>query len=94
MTDMLSFALQVLLTLMQLVIGFYGFWFTWRVLLPVLPGPENPDERIATFAGYFTDPFVSRLSRLFRLNTWLASLIGLLSIALLNIGVVMLKDLV
>ncbi|MEP6527087.1 MAG: hypothetical protein ABJA86_07965 [Nocardioidaceae bacterium] len=33
-----------------------------RVLLPVLPGPREPDDRIAPFAGYFTDPLTAPLA--------------------------------
>ncbi len=32
-----GFAFAFLASLGQLVLGFYGFWLVWRVLLPVLP---------------------------------------------------------
>ena len=77
--------LQVGFTLTRFILGFYSFWFIWRVLLPILPGPVKREERIAPFALYFTAPFVKRLSRF--LGEWLAAFVGLLIIALLDVGV-------
>lgn len=57
------FLLQVLAALGQIVLSFYGFWLIWRILLPELPGPADPEDRIAPYAGYFTDPFVRPLAR-------------------------------
>jgi hypothetical protein len=75
----LGFGIAVLVHLGQIVLGFYGFWLVWRVLLPVLPGPPRTDERIAPFAGYFTDPLTAPLVGLLRLPPWLATLIVLLA---------------
>ncbi len=61
------------------MLSFYGFWLVWRVLLPVLPGPREPIERIVPFAGYFTDPLAAPLIRLLRLPSWLAALLLLLA---------------
>lgn len=91
---MVTLAWQVVVTILQLILGFYGFWFTWRVLLPVLPAPENPPERIAPFALYYTDPFVNRLVSYLPLNAWFASVLGLLIVALLNVALVNLMELV
>jgi len=74
----LGFVIAVLVRLGQLVLSFYGFWLVWRVLLPVLPGPCDPDERIAPFAGYFTDPLTAPLVRL-RLRPWVAALLLLIA---------------
>lgn len=57
------YLLQTAIAVGQLVLGFYGFWLVWRVLLPGLLGPRDPEDRIAPFAGYFTDPFVQPLAR-------------------------------
>lgn len=72
---MAGFGVAVLVRLGQIVLSFYGFWLVWRVLLPVLPGPADPDERIARFAGYFIDPLAAPLVRMLRLPVWLAALV-------------------
>ena len=74
---MIGFGIALLVRLGQLVLSFYGFWLVWRVLLPVLPGPREPDERIAPFAGYFTDPLTAPLVRL-RVPAWVAALLLLI----------------
>lgn len=74
--EVLGFGIALLVWLGQLVLSFYGFWLVWRVLPPVLPGPREPDERIAPFAGYFTDPHTAPLLRLrLRLPPWVAALL-------------------
>ncbi len=75
---MTGFGIALLVRLGQLLLNFYGFWLVWRVLLPVLPGPREPDERIAPFAGYFTDPLVAPLVRL-RVPAGAAALLLLLA---------------
>lgn len=84
---MINLLWQVITTVLQIILGFYGFWFVWRVLLPVLPGSENQDERIAPFARDFTDPVVNRLNQTFRINKWLAALVGLLLVSAASVGV-------
>lgn len=59
----MTYILQTFIAVGQLVLGFYGFWLVWRVILPELPGPRDPDDRIAPYAGYFVDPFVQPLAR-------------------------------
>jgi hypothetical protein len=59
----MTYLLQTLIAVGQLVLGFYGFWLVWRVILPALPGPHNSEDRIAPYAAYFTNPFVQPLSR-------------------------------
>lgn len=54
----------------KLVLGFYGFWLVWRVLLRWLPGPVPRDERIAPFALWFTAPFVDRPAHWLRVPEW------------------------
>ncbi|WP_041231851.1 hypothetical protein [Deinococcus peraridilitoris] len=59
----MTFLLQTLLAAGQLLLAFYGLWLVWQVLLAVLPGPRDPAQRIARFAGDFLDPFVELLAR-------------------------------
>jgi hypothetical protein len=70
-----TFVLSVAAALGQSVLSFYGFWLVWRVLLPVLPGPPEPDKRIAPFAGYFTDPFVQPVARALHVPPRLVALV-------------------
>jgi uncharacterized protein YggT (Ycf19 family) len=58
-----SFALSVAGAVVQIVLGFYGFWLVWRFLLPYLPGPADSRDRVAPFVGYFTDPFVNPVAQ-------------------------------
>jgi hypothetical protein len=37
--DVLGFEIAVLVHLGHMVLGFYGFWLVWRVLLPVAARP-------------------------------------------------------
>jgi len=74
----LGFGLALLVRFGQLALSFYEFWLVWRVLLPVLPGPRDPDQRIAPFAGYFTDPLTAPLIRL-GLQPWVAALLLLIA---------------
>jgi len=82
----MKFLLQTGVTVIQIGLAFYGFWFVWRVLLPVLPGPRNPNERIAPYARYFTDPVVTALARSLRISEWLVSALLLLVVASVHVG--------
>lgn len=75
---MTDFGVAVLVHLGQLVLGFYGFWLVWRVLLPVLPS-AGADRRLSPFAMPLTDPFVVPLGRLLRLPPWAAALLLLIA---------------
>ena len=77
----MGFALAVLGAVVQVVLGFYGFWLVWRVLLPYLPGPADSSERVAPFVGYFTDPFVNPLAARLHLPARLVAAAGLLLVA-------------
>lgn len=70
----------------QLVVGFYGFWLVWRMLLPILPGPRDPEDRIAPFAWYFTDPFVIPLTRWLRVHPRIVSTLLLFLVAAVQVG--------
>lgn len=74
----MSFLLQSIISVAQPVAGFYGFWLMWRVLLPILPGPSDPKDRIAPFDRYFTDLFVLPLARRLRILQRLVSAVLLL----------------
>ena len=82
----MSFLLHTIIGVAQLVAGFYGFWLVWRVLLPILPGPSDPEDRIAPFDRYFTDPFVLPLARRLRLHQRLVSAVLLFLIAAAQVG--------
>ena len=41
----MEYLLQLGFTLARFTLGFYSFWFIWRVLLPILPGPVKREER-------------------------------------------------
>jgi hypothetical protein len=58
----MTFMLQTVVAVGQIMLSFYGFWLVWRVLLPELPGPSNPEQRIPPYARYFIDPFVQPLA--------------------------------
>ena len=75
----MTYAVQTVIAVVQIVLGFYGFWLVWRVLLPELPGPRDAEDRIAPYAGYFVDPLVQPLAR--RLHHHPRLLSGLLLIA-------------
>lgn len=64
----------------------------WRVLLPILPGPRDPKDRIAPFDRYFTDPFVLPLARLLRIHQRLVSAVLLFVVAAAQVGLGRLAD--
>jgi hypothetical protein len=76
-----SFLLAVVAALGQMVLGFYGFWLVWRVLLPVLPGPAEREKRVAPFVGYFTDPFVLPVAKALHVPPRLVALLALVAVA-------------
>lgn len=85
------FLAKTAIAVVNIAAGFYGFWLVWRVLLPVLPGPRDADERLAPYAHYFTDPFVAPLARLLHIPDrvvtafWLIAVGGLM-VALNQLG--------
>lgn len=58
----MTYLLQTLISLGQLVLGFYGFWLVWQVLLPELPGPRDPKDRIAPLPDTSPSPSCSPLA--------------------------------
>ncbi len=88
----MSFLWDTVIGVAQLVAGFYGFWLVWRVLLPILPGPRDPEDRIAPFDRYFTDPFVLPLARLLRIHQRLVSAVLLFVVAATQVGLGRLAD--
>ena len=85
----MGFVISVAGAVVQIVLGFYGFWLIWRVLLPYLPGPEESDERVAPFVGYFTDPFVDPLANRLHLP---ARVIAALSVLAVGAAMVVVRD--
>lgn len=77
----MGFAIDVLVTLGRIVLGFYGFWLVWRVALPWLPGPTDAKDRIAPYACYFTDPFLRPVARWTRLPTRVLAVFALVGVA-------------
>ncbi len=77
----MSFILAVVGAVAQIVLGFYGFWLAWRVLLPYLSGPRDPDERVAHFVGYFTDPFINPVAERLHLPARLVSTFAVVVVA-------------
>lgn len=88
----MSFLWDTVIGVAQLVAGFYGFWLVWRVLLPILPGPRDPKERIAPFDRYFTDPFVLPLARRLRIHQRAVSAVLLFAVAAAQVGLGRLSD--
>ncbi len=88
----MSFFLQTVIGVAQLVAGFYGFWLVWRVLLPILPGPRDPEERIAPFDRYFTDPFVLPLAHRLRIHQRVVSAVLLFVVSAAQVGLGRLAD--
>lgn len=82
----MTFPVLTVIALGQVVVGFYGFWFVWRLLLPVLPGPADESERIARFACYFTDPLVTPLATRLRVDPRWLVLTGLVAVAATQVG--------
>lgn len=82
----MTYLLHTLIAVGHLVLSFYGFWLVWRVLLPLLPGPKEPGDRIAPYAGYFTDPFVQPFTRRLHVHPWLVSPVLLIAVAAGQIG--------
>jgi predicted PurR-regulated permease PerM len=76
-----SFLLQTLIAVIEIMLAFYGFWLIWQVLLPILPGPRDRSKRIARFAGYFTDPLVKPLAKVLHVHPKLLCVLLLLLVA-------------
>lgn len=89
----MTFLVEVLAALGQIVLGFYGFWLIWRVLLPELPGPADPEQRIAPYAGYFTDPFVRPVARVLHVPPRSIAVIALIVVGVASAAIAHLPDL-
>jgi len=76
-----SFIIAVAGAITQIMLGFYGFWLAWRVLLPYLPGPREPNDRVAPFVGYFTDPFINPVAERLHLPARLVSTFAVVVVA-------------
>jgi hypothetical protein len=76
-----SFVIAVAGAVAQVMLGFYGFWLAWRVLLPYLPGPPQAEDRVAPFVGYFTDPFIRPVAERLHLPARLVAAFALVVVA-------------
>ncbi len=83
----MKYLLEVVTLTLQFGLSFYAFWLVWRVLLPDLPGPADPDDRIAPYAKYFTDPFLAPASKALHAPIRLMALVALVAVAGLSVGV-------
>jgi hypothetical protein len=88
----MKFLIDMGITVAQSVLAFYDFWVVWRVLLPILPGPADPSERIAPYATYFTDPLIKPLARFPGMTVRGASTLLLLGLAAAHVGLSRLAD--
>lgn len=77
----MSFVIAVGGAVAQILLGFYGFWLAWRVLLPYLPGPPQADDRVAPFVGYFTDPFINPVAKRLHLPARLVAAFAVVTVA-------------
>ena len=82
----MTFIIETAIAAVRILVAFYGFWLAWRALLPALPGPSEPTERIAPYARYFTDPWVAPLARVLRAPVWVVSAGMLIGVAALEVG--------
>ena len=76
-----TYAIDWGVTVLRYGSSFYAFWLVWRVLLPDLPGPADRSDRIAPYAGYFTDPFIVPVAQALRVPRRLVALVALLAVA-------------
>lgn len=83
---MLGLLADVAAVVAQFVLSFYAFWLVWRILLPVLPGPASPSERIAPYVGYFTDPLITPVARTLHLPARTVALVLLVVVAVLSVA--------
>jgi short subunit fatty acids transporter len=81
-----KYALEWVVTVLQYAVSFYGFWLVWRVLLPALPGPADPDERVAPYVRYFTDPFVVPVANALHIPVRLVALVALVIVAAVSVA--------
>jgi hypothetical protein len=81
-----GFFADVGISLVRIVLSFYGFWLIWRILLPWLPGPADADERVAPYVCYFTDPFVVPTARRTRLGERVVAAVALIVVAAAFVG--------
>lgn len=82
----MDFLVDTAITLVRIAVAFYGFWFVWRVLVRLLPGPPDIEDRIAPYACYFTDPLVAPVTRATRLGPWAVSALYLVVVAGAQVG--------
>lgn len=82
----MKYTVEVAVAIVQFSLSFYGFWLVWRVLLPDLPGPADRNDRIAPYAGYFTDPFVVPVAKALHVPKRVIALVALAVVAALSVA--------
>lgn len=82
----MNYTIEVVVALIQFTLSFYAFWLVWRVLLPELPGPRDRQDRIAPYAGYFTDPFIVPVAKTLHIPPRLIAFVALTLIAMISIA--------
>ncbi len=82
----MKYLLEVVVSILQFGLSLYAFWLVWRVRLPYLPGPVDPDDRIPPYASYFTDPLLIPTAKALHAPTRLMALIALVVLAGLSVG--------
>jgi hypothetical protein len=80
------YVLEWAVTVVQYALSFYGFWLVWRVLLPDLPGPRDPSDRVAPYVWYFTDPFVVPVAKALHVPARLVALVALVVVAAVSVA--------
>jgi uncharacterized protein YggT (Ycf19 family) len=81
-----KYVLEWAVTVVQYALSFYGFWLVWRVLLPVLPGPRDPSDRVVPYVWYFTDPFVNPVAKALHVPSRLIALVALVVVAAVSVA--------
>jgi uncharacterized protein YggT (Ycf19 family) len=81
-----KYVLEWAVTVVQYALSFYGFWLVWRVLLPDLPGPRDPSDRVVPYVWYFTDPFVNPVAKALHVPSRLVALVALVVVAAVSVA--------
>jgi hypothetical protein len=89
-----TYVLDSAVTVVQYGLSFYAFWLVWRVLLPDLPGPPDPSDRVVPYVWYFTDPFVVPVAKALHVPTRLVALVALVVVAAVSVALGRLPGLV
>lgn len=81
-----ALTLEVTVTIVRFVLGFYAFWLVLRALEGLLSEETDALRELDPLACDFTDPFVVPLSRLLHLAPRFTSWLWLAIFAALQVG--------